>query len=431
MRKSIVAAAAVLAVASFVWAAGRPGVVRTKDGGVYDGTIDESEETVTVNVRGIDTAIPRANVLSVSYGDFESRWNEAYAKLDKSDAAGRVTSARRAFDERRYDLAEKACRDALAVDPNSAEAADLLKLTINQRRLEHSATTPRDNASDATPPGSTGPVKPAGQWTTLSASEINRIKQLELKPDDAKVRFSFENNVRKVYYQSNPQLIDTYRKYEDFIKQPQSVQAMAIITNGGDLVKDVHVTNDPDVFVQLRTKALPLVLQGCATSTCHGGTDSKATAKFAIISPAPDAAAMYTDFYVLTTTKVGLGKNAVVSTLAGEVNAAYLVDRTHPDSSLILQYGLADSQADFKHPKVAGYNGIYPRGKSDPKYAQVLNWIQMLNPVAPDYGVSFTLKRNVPAGPAPTSGPVDSAAQAAKSAADAIRGAVNGAGTGK
>lgn len=418
MRKSIVAATAVLALASLVWAAGRPGLVKTKDGGVYDGSVDEKEESVTVNVRGIETSIARDNILSISYGDFETRWTDAYQKLDKTDQDGRIAAARRAFDERRYDLAEKALRDTVAMNPNNAEAADLLKLTINQRRLEHNtATPPADRGGDTAAPAV--PVKPAGLWNTLSPAEINSIKQNEVHGDDMKARYAFENGVRKKYYDNNPQLATTYRTYSDFMKQPQGMQAAMIIKDGGDLAKDVKVVNDPELILSFRKSALPLVLQGCATSTCHGGSDASAVAKFALISPAPDNAAVYTDFYVLTTTKVNMNVGMVANVTSGGPAWAYMVDRTHPDASLVLQYGLADAMADNKHPKVPGYTGIYPRGKSDPKYTAVLNFIQALNPVAPDYGISFTLARSGSAAPAtsPSTQPV-------KAAIDAIKGAV-------
>jgi len=407
MRKSLFAAAAVLAMAGLVWAAGRPGVVRTKDGGAFDGLVDEKEETVVVNVHGIDTTIARDNILSISYGDFESRWSEAYGKLEKTDEAGRITAARKAFEEHRYDLAEKALRDTLAINPNNAEAAEMLKLTINQRRMERTAganSTGEQPAATPSTPG-TAPVKTPGQWNTLTPAEISHVKQLEVRPDDGKVRFGFDNNVRKKYYDANPQLATQYHTYNDFIKESQSVQAEMIIKDGGDMAKDVRVVNDPEVIVTFRKNVLPLVLQGCATSLCHGGNDQAAISKFALISPAADNAAVYTDFYVLTTTKVNANKGVIANVTSGGPDWQYMVDRTHPSDSLVLQYGLPDSMADKKHPHVAGYNGVFTKGKTDPKYAAIANWVQSLSPIAPDYGISFKLERNAPAAAAPTTTP--------------------------
>ena len=99
MRKALIATA-VLMAAGLVLAAGRPGVVHTRDGVVYDGTVDERDDgTVVVNVRGIETAVPRESIASINYGDFETRFNEQYAKLDKNDVDGRLALGRKAFDQ--------------------------------------------------------------------------------------------------------------------------------------------------------------------------------------------------------------------------------------------------------------------------------------------------------------------------------------------
>ncbi|HEY0009453.1 MAG TPA: hypothetical protein VGB55_12065, partial [Tepidisphaeraceae bacterium] len=191
MRKVFIGAA-VLAMAGMILAAGRPGVVRTKDGGVFDGNVEEGTENVTVNIRGIDTAIPRDRIESITYGDFESRWNEQYNQLEKTDVTGRIAAGRRAFDERRYDLAERALRDAQSIDPNNVEAAELLRLTINQRRMD------RGSGSPDTPPAPRDsspnpPVRPAAQWKLLSPDQINSIKQAQFKPSEPRLQVNFRN----------------------------------------------------------------------------------------------------------------------------------------------------------------------------------------------------------------------------------------------
>lgn len=400
MRKSWIAAA-LLVTAGLVWADPRPGVVRTRDGGVYDGSVDERDATVVVTVRGIDTTLSRDNIVSITYGAFEQRWEEAYAKLDAKDAAGRVTAARRAFDDRRYDLAERALRDAQSIDPNNAEAADLLRLTVNQRKMERNAPAPGSTPA-ATPgagPGATpgaGPVTPPAAWNSLSAEQINRVKLMETRETDTKMRFNFANNVRKRFYDATPTVSTQYPTYNDFSRAPSSVQAASIIRNGtAEMVKDVKVTNDPEMIVAFRRDTMPLILQGCATSLCHGGSNAAST-KFALISPAADPAAAYTNFYVLQSTKLSINNPQSMAQAGGNTlqpDTAFMMDRTRPEMSLVLQHGLSDQFAQLKHPRVRGYNGIYPRGRDDAKYKAVLDFISSLSPVQPDYGIDFKLQR--------------------------------------
>ncbi len=418
MRKALATAAVVLMAAGLVWAAGRPGIVKLKDGTVYDGTIEEKDDTVSVTVRGITTGLPRDRIESIVYGEFEARWNDAYSKLAADDANGRVKAARRAFDERRYDLAENALRDAQAIDPNNAEAAELLRLTQNQRRLERNAAAgpgnePRDPAAPATP----GAGRITSPWKTLTPPEINIIKQKELVEGDSKVNFAFKNNVMKKYHDSDP---NTQMNFTQFTRQPPLQRALMIIRNGGELANDVEVMNDPAPMLAFKRDVQPLILQGCATSACHGGNNDSSK-KFALITPAPGTPEAYTNFYVLQMFK----KNVSEGVIDGVFNPAFaqMIDRTQVDMSLLLQYGLPEQNADYKHPRVRGYNGIYPRGKDDPKYLAVRNWITNLNRLQPDYGFDFKLERRAaaeiaPATTGPTTGP------SVQGAVDAVRNLV-------
>ncbi len=408
MRKTLIATATVLLAAGLVWAAGRPGIVRTKDGSVYDGMVEEKDDTVTINVRGIQTAVPRERIDTITYGEFEDRWNEAYAKLAANDVKGRIQAGRRAFDERRYDLAEKALKDAQAIDPNDPEASELLKLTQNQRRLEKSTTGSETtgNSGTGTPPvgGTT-----AG-WKTLDAEQIDKIKRIELSDSDRKATVRFLNNVLKKYHDSDPNI---GMNFTEFSRQPSNVKALMIIKNGGDLAKDVEITNDPETMLNFRKDVLPLVQQGCATSACHGGNNDASKA-FAMITPSANSAEVYTNYYVLHKFK----KNVSESAVEGMFNATYasMIDRVHPDSSLLLQYGLPEQNADHKHPKVRGYNGIFNRAKEDPKYKTISNWLSSLNRLEPEYKIDFKLERKDAAGASPTTSP----------AGEAVKGALEG-----
>ncbi|HEX8322290.1 MAG TPA: hypothetical protein VF595_00130 [Tepidisphaeraceae bacterium] len=404
MRKTWVAAA-ILVSAGLAWAVGQPGVVRTREGGVYDGLVEERDTSVVVTIRGIDTTLARDTVESITYGEFEPRWTEAYDKLDAKDVPGRVAAARRAFEERRYDLAERALRDAQGIDPNNAEAADLLRLTMNQRRLERNAAAPGSTPTPADTP-ETPVIKPPPAFNTLSPDEVNRVKQMETRESDTKMRFNFASNVRKRFYDATPAVAADYPTYNDFARAMPAVQATRIIRDGtAEMVKDVKVTNDPEMMVEFRRDVMPLILQGCATSQCHGGS-GPAAAKFSLISPATDVNAAYTNFYVLQSTKIPMPAAPRPSAEPGgntvQPDLAHMVDRTRPEMSLVLQHGLSDQFAQIKHPRVRGYNGIYTRGREDPRYKTVLAFLSTLNPVQPEYGLEFKLQRQ---GAAPATQP--------------------------
>lgn len=420
MRKTLIAMA-VLGAAGLLMAAGRPGVVRLKDGSVYEGNIDEKSDVVTVDVRGILSDIPRERIASIAYGDFETRWKEAYAKLDEKDAKGRVAAARRAFDEHRYDLAETAARDAQRVDPNSTEAAEILKLTINQRRLETATGTGNPTNPPANPNGEGNPpAKLANTYKLLTTEQINRVKQVELKENESVARFNLKNNVTKRYHDADSKI---NMSYSEFLKQPQGVKAQMIIQNGGpELAKDVEVTNDPAVMQEFRRETLGLILNGCATSGCHGGNNEAAKA-FPMVAPAPDVATSYSNFYQLSTWQKKQAKN-VSEVLIGGTNLP-MIDRVHPEASLLLQYGLPEGQADQKHPASQGFKPMFTRGKDDPKYKKILSFVDSLRKIEPDYGFTYTLEREGAGLTVPTTQQVNDAVKGAgesvKDAADKLR----------
>ena len=389
------AAVAFLATTGLLLAAGRPGVVKTKDGTAYDGSIDERDTDVVVTVHGIDTVVKRDDIASITYGDFAERWNADYAKLGAKDIDGRISAARRAFDQRQYDLAEKAARDALAIEPNNPQANDLLRAVISQRRLGQAGTGTESPPAPANPNG-TGPVQPPAAYVPLTTEQINRIKQFELSDKDTGARVNFGNNVRKKFYDASPTLSNKYRTYAEFTRETTLVQALTIIQDGTpEQAKDVRITNDPESVNAYRRDANSLVLQGCATSACHGGNNA-ASNKFALISPGSDPASVYTNFYILQTAQVNAPAAATPTAGTGNTlppSVGYMIDHTRPEMSLLLQYGLAETSAQFKHPRVRGYTGIYPRGRDDPKYKAVLSFLQSLNSTTPNYGITYTLQR--------------------------------------
>src|SRR3978361_2103367 len=93
------AALAVCLFSSVLFA--RPGVVHTRDGMTYDGDITETDNTISIRVRGIATTIPKNNIASVSYAenvgaDIEARWK----KLQPNDVRSRIELGKAAFEAR-------------------------------------------------------------------------------------------------------------------------------------------------------------------------------------------------------------------------------------------------------------------------------------------------------------------------------------------
>ena len=369
-----------LAIASVLLA--KPGVVITRDGQRLEGEITEKTDSVVVSIRGIETAVPRDNIASLTYSEpFEKQFQDRLAKLDPKDVKGRLELARWAFDQKQYSAARDACDSALAIDPNNREAVDLENLVRGQMRMEQSrGAAPKPPPSAPEKPPASGPLTPANA-KLLSPADINTIKQWELRPVDTRTSIRLENNVERRYVQyANLQ-------FSEFNAKAPIDRAIDILDKGDpSMRKDVRIVGDPGSIIEFKSTIQPIVLGGCATSNCHGGNKGGA---LQLIAPASSDAATYTNFYVLTQYR-----KKITDANGGAFNANVdrrLIDRGHGGESLLAQYMLPADVSKYDHPKVLGFNGLV-RGKDDVKYRQVVNWMDnSLSSIAPNYGISYQL----------------------------------------
>ncbi|MBI5764386.1 MAG: hypothetical protein HZA51_12765 [Planctomycetes bacterium] len=155
---------------------------------------------------------------------------------------------------------------------------------------------------------------------------------------------------------------------------------------GPEFADRIHITSDPEVFVEFRKKVMPLILRGCATTGCHGPADSETSRFHLFKDPKKAADTTYANFIVL---------NDV------QVDGVSILNRSQPENSLLLSYMLPtkDVKPEMRHP---GANEIKPlfQTRNGPDYKRIEKWIGSLKHPMEDYGVHL-LK------PGPSSQPAD------------------------
>ncbi|MGH7214939.1 MAG: tetratricopeptide repeat protein [Tepidisphaeraceae bacterium] len=359
----------------------KQGVVKLRDGTVLEGDVTEKPENVTVKLHGVETVFERDRIELIEYlGDVSQQFDDRLAKLGPKDVPGRIALARWAFDSRRYDLARRALNAALEIDPNNVEATELLATVQRQMQLE-SKRPPAANSTVAPPrPGTTAPT-PDGEAVGrkfLSPAQINVIRQHELSPNERNVRFKFENDLLRRFAQA------TGRNFADFRTLNPMAQAQLVLNEGDPKLRDdLKVLTEPASLLEYRRSIQPLVLNGCATSNCHGGANA---GSLVFHNPADNEPASYTNFYALQAYQQTIKIEG--SSFGG---AGKLINRTQPTNSLLLQYGLPHDQADFDHPAVPGWRPVF-RNRAENRFEQTLGWLRdSLVPVDPNYGIDFAL----------------------------------------
>lgn len=378
MRKRLLLVSlGILATASVLFA-GRTGVVRTGEGEVYEGEITENADEIIVRTHGVDTAITRDRVASIDYTSYADRFKDALARLADDDVAGRVALSRDAFNRHEYESAQVAINSALEIDPLNRDAREFESIINSQIQLEARAGTTRpaeaiEEASDVS-----ATTRPMRRYKGLNDDQANRIRQLELRADDT-VRVQFRDNVRKRFVDSQPGMA-----YHAFAARADVDQAMTIIAKGKpDMVDDVIIRNDPHSVQAFGRRIQTALVQGCASSNCHGGPHA---GQFRLLTGAPDASTMITNFYLVTqyAQKLEQEKDNIFSP-----PSLPLVDRGNATKSLLYQYSLPRARATHKHPAVRGWDGLF-RDDNDRLARDMVQWMDVdLARFKPDYGFTY------------------------------------------
>ena len=354
--------------------AARPGLVTLNDGKTLEGDVTETAQDVTVNVKGIVTTVPRANVKTIQYGTPEQRLRKQLDALPQSDVSGRLALARDALQKGLLDFAQDTAEGVLRTNPGNAAANAVLDDVSRQRRLNQSSGTGVRPGNPA--PGAAPDVKeparplPATDVKTLDAEQINLIRQAELQPGDANARqrprVQFRDDVIKRFGESQKNF-----DYARFNAQPEVSKALAILSGGDASMRaDVRITSDPPAVLEYLRTVQPFVLNGCATSGCHGGTNA---GNFVLYATPRDEAASYTNFYILNTYTVKVPDPAGDAFGGGQLTRR-MIDRNDPDASLLLNYLLPLNLAKYAHPKVGNYNGLVDN-PNNATFQTIRNWI--------------------------------------------------------
>jgi hypothetical protein len=351
----------------------RPGIVKTRDGQTVAGDVTEQGDQIVVDSRGIHTTIDRDNLRSITYSDtIEQETRKRLARLTPYDVAGRVELSQWLFENKAYDLSLSILDNAASIQPRNEDVIQMRRTVQRQMLLEQSEARKHQPiqlaAADNRPPAGAAPGRAdaapgAEPGRLLTPEEINEVKQAEWQ-EGQQVRATFKNDVRRKYIASSGVEANTFNR------MPPAQQAWAIVKNGTpEMKKDVILTNDPPAMATFKRVQQSLISTGCAN--CHSG--NKAQGNFSLHFPANSAAATYTNFLILQQYQEKIGDRQYS-----------MIDRTQPDSSLLVQFAMPPDVGRPPHPKAANYKGAV-HGKADARLKQAVDWISSLNPVTPDY----------------------------------------------
>ncbi|MFH0980872.1 MAG: hypothetical protein V2A79_04965 [Planctomycetota bacterium] len=306
-------------------------------------------------------------------GEYERR----LAELKADDLDGHLQLARWCEVQGAWELVRQECTTILARNGEHEDAKLLLKLAM--RHLgESGPNPPGEGKAERRASGET-----AGRLgRILSDQEVSRIRWKEMMDQEPQgLAIQFKNDVIQRFLDAleGKPGFSTREERREFmrLKPMEKVRLIREHTRqtGDQFAEDIIIKTDPKRMLDFERRVLPVVLNGCATATCHG-------------NPEVSRFTLYTDAV--------LSKNKVYTNYlmmhAYRVGDKRLINRDNQPKSLLLTYGFLElppgqqMEPTDKHPVE-----IQPlfRGTNDPKYQAVREWLESLSALEPDYGISL------------------------------------------
>jgi hypothetical protein len=351
---------------------------------VSDGQVELKQDDKTVT-------LPQEAVRQIAWhAESQPEYDQRAAALQNDDLDGHFALAEWAQEQLRYELAVQECDFVLQRDPrhpNARVLRDFVRIQIVEdieslRHLESAKPAPSapETPTIARPRASSGGS--AKLMPLLEAPMIQRLRRAELLNDPPeKVRIVLKNKVdaRFAADQEGTHVLPNDRAKRRFLRSSPVDKYYLILESGrlDEYAADILIESDPEVFLEFRRFAWPIINRSCAVSGCHVGPNSEV---FQLRDSQPlSEAELYTNFLTLD--------EQTVTRPRGDQEFEYrLIDRDQPDESLLLHYLLPprDVDAEFRHSDdLAVKHGF--RSRDDRDYARLRDWIQLLKFPHPIY----------------------------------------------
>lgn len=369
-------------------------VVVTKSGNTLEGeVIGETPEQITLRIAGIDTPIKREDISELTIKpSLEDEYKERRAKIADDDLDERYALAYWLFENGAYALALQELRPLERIAPDSERIPRLIALIESKQRLEarEAAAGANPGATPSRPSTTTGS---AGRPALLTPEQISTIRLWELPPDlmesKPSVRVPSDTLDKLFKDYASKSGVPKGRTEQRLFRGKKGYEQLQLIFDlqARDLYNEVVVLEDPEALIEYRRNINPNYVARYFRQ--HFGSGQ--IPGLSLLGNRPNAIdEVYTNFYLLST---------------ATQNGLPLIDRSAPDQSLLLQWGLPREFATHPAPEAEGWRPFFS-GLEDPTYQRYVDWIDSLYD-QPEYNIRYNPEQNdgsdEAAAPAPTS----------------------------
>ncbi|MCP4251329.1 MAG: hypothetical protein GY778_30200 [bacterium] len=308
-------------------------------------------------------AILATGAATLSADAVEDEYKQRVRALADDDLSGHYKLALWCKEQEAYKLLRRQCNHILQRNPKHEQARLLRELA--ERKLDADGGDDEDGGGREANRGKLGRI--------LDKEDIQKLRRMELHLDRReRVAVRFQGSVLKEFfdeYRDSGELEDATQG-KAFVRLPPPEKAQVILRVAPETYgQQVELTTDPARFVDFERKVLPVVLENCATSACHG---TNGVGRFRLYNDkVMPTRLVYTNYLIMHE-----------FTQDGD----RVIDRHDPERSLILRYGLGSADPDGGHPVpiAAPFSST-----NDRKYRAIRDWIETLSLPSPEYGISL------------------------------------------
>jgi hypothetical protein len=360
-------------------AAGRPVRIFLVGGQRIDGVlVEERDDAVVVRIGGVETTVAREHIdrITIERPAIE-RYREMRRLIDDDDIDRRLILIDWMRAEDLLDEAQREIEEVLELEPSNGDAMRLASLIEEQIALRERREAdgrplipPRTPAREMRRPA-------AADFPLVSAADANLIKLLEIDLADPPRLVIERETIDKLIAGYRGRAGVPRREAEDqaFRRLPAGEILRAMFeVRARELYPEVEVLDLPESLRLFRDHVnATWLVNGCATTACHGGLDA---GEFLLFNRSPTGEqAFLTNLLILERFRTSDGRG--------------LIDYVRPEQSLLLQLAVTPKLSASPHPDVPGYKPVFLSSRSR-RYAQTLGWIESMHLPRPEYPVEYT-----------------------------------------
>lgn len=349
--------------------------------------IEETSDTVTVAIAGIETTFPREQIGSVdTFDTLEEQYDRDREKIADDDYDARYDLARWLYDQHTlegYQLALREVEAILGERTSHARAAllrDLLTLRIEQeeqREAERAMAAAQEDME---------PADDADRDAVLSDEDVAYIKAFEIRLRE-----------RPTVVVPRWVVDDVFERYREhavlepflgrggkarFLRMPGYEQLGILFDlRAREYYDQVTFRTEPANLLEFRQRYhRNFIARYCGACHGEGPNNMQAPGLHLLTRGSNSEAVAYTNLMILRRTFV---------------DGRPLIDQDDPARSPLIQYGLPRAEAALPHPDVPGWRPFF-RTTRDRLLHDMVDWVKSLYGDGADYPMEFELPGELP-----------------------------------